>query len=309
MLDRLTGLQVFARAAALGSLSAAARAMGMSQTMATKHVNALEERLGVHLLHRTTRRTSLTEAGRRYLDSAERILADLAEADAMAAAEQLEVNGILRINAPVSFGARVLSPLLPAFAARHPGLRVELGVNDRLVDLVEEGWDVAIRIGPLRDEALVARRLAPCRLALAAAPAYLETHGTPRTVEELSSHNCLAYTLSRTLGPDHWRFGKTGAVRVAISGNLQASNGDTLVAAALGGQGIVYEPTFILGDDLRSGALVAIELDHPPIELDGVFAIYPGHRRPPAKVRAFVDHLVERLRPAPPWDRGLRVAN
>jgi DNA-binding transcriptional LysR family regulator len=305
MLDRVTGMQVFARVAALGSLSSAARALGMSQTMATKHVAALEERLGVKLLHRTTRKITLTEPGRRYLESVERILAEVEEADATAAAERMEVTGTLRVNAPVSFGVREIAPLMAEFARLHPALTVDLGLNDRVVDLVEEGWDVAVRIGRIQDQTMIARKLARCRILIAGSPAYLAERGTPRTVADLAAHNCLAYTLSSALGPRRWLFGSDGTISVPIQGNLQASNGDALVVAALAGQGLIYEPTFLVGDDLRAGRLVALALDHPPIELPGVFAVYPSNRRPPAKVRAFVDFLVRRFGSGPPWDRDL----
>lgn len=305
MLDKFTGLQVFARVAALGSLSGAARSLGMSQTMATKHMAALEERLGVKVLHRTTRRITLTEAGRRYLESAERILAEVEEADAAAMAERVEVTGVLRVNAPVSFGVRALAPLLPAFAELNPSLVIDLGLNDRTIDLVEEGWDLAIRIGRIRDQSLVARRLAPCHLLLAASPEYLRTHGTPRTVADLSTHNCLGYTLSSTLGPRSWAFETDGSHAVPIQGNLRANNGDVLVAAALAGQGLVYEPTFLVGDAIRSGKLCRVILDRPLLELPGVYAVYAANRRPPAKVRAFIDFLVDRFGPTPPWDRDL----
>lgn len=173
MLDQVTGMKVFARVAALGSLSGAARALGMSQTMATKHMAALEERLGVKLLHRTTRKITLTEPGRRYLESVERILAELAEAEAAAAAERVEVTGTLRVNAPVSFGVRELAPVMAEFSRMHPALTVDMGLNDRVVNLVEEGWDVAVRIGRIHDQTLIARKLAPCRLLVAGSPAYL----------------------------------------------------------------------------------------------------------------------------------------
>jgi DNA-binding transcriptional LysR family regulator len=305
MLDRVTGMQVFARVAALGSLSAAARALGMSQTMATKHVAALEERLGVKLLHRTTRKLTLTEPGRRYLESVERILAEVEEAEASAAAERMEVTGTLRVNAPVSFGVRELAPLMAELGRVHPALTIDMGLNDRVVDLVEEGWDVAVRIGRIHDQTMIARKLAPCRILLACSPVYLAEMGTPRTVADLTLHNCLGYTLSSALGPHRWAFGRDGSVTVPIKGNFQASNGDALVAAALAGQGLVYEPTFLVGDEIRAGRLVAIMLDHPPIELPGVFAVYPSNRRPPAKVRAFVDFLVGRFGALPPWDQGL----
>lgn len=305
MLDRFTGLQVFARVAALGSLSAAARALGMSQSMATKHMAALEARLGVKLVHRTTRRVTLTEAGQRYLESAERIIEELERADAAAAAERVEVSGELRVNAPVSFAVRVLAPMLPDFLSRHPALRVELGLNDRTVNLIDEGWDVAIRIGRLREGDLIARKLAPCRIAVAAAPSYLAARGMPRLVADLAGHNCLTYTLSSSTAPDEWTFGPGGAVRVAVAGNLRANNGDALLAAARAGQGIIRQPTFIIGEDLRAGRLVELALDHGSTDLDGVFAVYPSNRRPPARLRAFVDWMVERCGPVPPWDEGL----
>lgn len=160
MLDRVTGMQVFARVAALGSFSAAARALGLSQTGVTKHVAALETRLGTRLLHRTTRRLTLTETGRGYLEACERILAEIAEAEAMAGAEGVEAHGTLRLNVPLSFGVREIAPALAAFAAVHPALTIELGLNDRRVDLIEEGWDLAVRIGTLADSGLIARRLA-----------------------------------------------------------------------------------------------------------------------------------------------------
>jgi DNA-binding transcriptional LysR family regulator len=308
VLDRVTGMQIFVRVAALGSLSAAARSLGISQTMATKHVGALEERLEVKLLHRTTRRLTLTEAGRRYLESAERILADIEEAEAKASVDRLEVRGTLRINAPVSFGFREVAPLLPDFARLHPSLTIDLGLNDRFVDLVEEGWDVAVRIGRLRNSTMIARKLAPCRIVVCGSPAYLAERGTPQAIAELAHHNCLGYTLSAALGPEEWAFGTDGRIKVPVKGNLRVNNGDALVAAALAGLGLIYEPTFLVGDELRAGRLVALPLDHPPIELPGVFAVYPANRHPPAKVRAFVDFLVQRFGPTP-WDRDLQLAS
>ena len=163
MPDRIDSLHVFARVAALGGLSAASRALGISQSMATKHVAAVEARLGVKLLHRTTRRTTLTEAGRRYLETVEPILADLEAADAAAAAERVDVSGTLRLSAPISFSVRVLATVLAELSHRHPNLSIDLGLNDRVVELVDEGWDAAVRIGRIHDETLIARRLAPCR--------------------------------------------------------------------------------------------------------------------------------------------------
>jgi DNA-binding transcriptional LysR family regulator len=301
MLDRLTGLEVFAKVAGAGSLSAAARALGMSQTMVTKHIAALESRLGVKLFHRTTRRLSITEAGRNYLESSGRILAEIEAADAAVAADRVEPRGLLRLNAPVSFGTRQIAPLLAEFTQRHPRVTVELGLNDRLVDLVEEGWDLAIRIGNLTNSSLIARRIAPCRIVVCAAPSYLGARGTPRTVASLADHNCLGYTLSQRTPIDRWVFGAD--VGVQISGNLRANNGDALRAAAIAGQGIIHQPTFIVADDIREGRLVALPLDQPTVELGGIYAVYLPDRHPPARVRAFIDFIASRFAPEPPWDR------
>jgi DNA-binding transcriptional LysR family regulator len=214
--------------------------------------------------------------------------------------------GQLRVNVPVSFGVREIAPHMAEFSRLHLALTVEMGLSDRMVDLVDEGWDLAVRIGRIRDETMIARKLAPCRTLVAGAPLYLAEHGIPRTVAELRDHNCLGYTLSHPLGSGRWAFGRDGAVTVPIQGNFHASNGDALLAAALAGQGLINEPTFIIGDGVRSGRLVALVLDHCPVEMPGVFAVYPSNRRPPAKVRALVDFLVKRLGPAP-WDRNLDV--
>jgi DNA-binding transcriptional LysR family regulator len=305
MLDRFKSLEVFAKVAGAGSLSAAARAMGLSQTMVTKHVAALEARLGTKLFHRSTRRLSITEAGRNYLESAERILAELEAADGAVAAERTEPRGLLRVNAPVSFGARQIAPLLCEFSRRHPSLKVELGLSDRQVDLAEEGWDLAVRIATLGDSSMIARRIAPCRLMLAAAPAYVEAHGRPRVAADLAKHNCLGYTLSRTAGAGHWTFGAKHETEIEVVGNLSANNGDALRAAAVAGQGIIYEPTFVIADDLKAGTLVAIALVEPAMELGGIYAVYLPQLNPAAKVRVFIDFLVERFSPVPPWDRDL----
>jgi len=304
MLDRVTSMQVFARVAALGSFSAAARALGLSQTMVTKHVAALEERLGIKLLHRSTRRLVLTEGGRHYLAAVERILAEIEEAEASAGLDRIEPRGTLRLNVPVTFGFREIAPALAEFSHLYPDLRVDLGLADRYVELIEEGWDLAVRIGRLKDSSLVARKLAPCRLMVCGAPSYLETHGLPQSVEDLARHNCLGYTLSSTISADRWVFGADGDLVVPVKGNLRANNGDALLAAALAGQGLIYQPTFLVGDSLRSGALVRVLPDLPTYELS-VHAVLPSGRQAPAKVRAVVAFLADRFAPEPPWDRGL----
>jgi DNA-binding transcriptional LysR family regulator len=308
VLDRLTGLEVFAKVAASGSFSAAGRALGMSQTMVTKHIAALEGRLGVKLFHRSTRKLSITDAGRSYLESSERILAEMEAADGAVAADRVEPKGLLRLSVPVSLGARQIAPLMPEFAQRFPQVAVELGLNDRLVDLAEEGWDLAVRIGSLADSSLIARRIAPCRTVLCAALAYLKARGTPRTVASLVDHNCLGYTLSRLAGADRWAFGAPGDVTVPIAGNLRANNGDALLAAAMAGQGIIYQPSFVVSEALRAGTLVAITLDQPTIEFGGIYAVYLPDRHPAAKLRAFIDFIATRFAPEPPWDRDITSA-
>ena len=305
VLDRLTGLEVFAKVAAAGSLSAAGRALGMSQTMVTKHLAALETRLGVKLFHRSTRRLSITEAGRNYLETAERILTDVEAADAAVAADRVEPRGLLRLNVPVAFGTRQIAPLLCEFTRRHPLVTVELGLNDRLVDLADEGWDLAIRIGSLSNSSLIARRMAPCHTIVCAAPSYLAAHGTPRTIASLAEHNCLGYTLSNLTGVDRWAFGAKGDTVAVVSGNLRTNNGEALRTAAIAGQGLVYLPTFIVADDLRAGTLVALPLDQPPVEFGGIYAVYLPDRHPAAKVRAFIDFIANRFAPEPPWDKKL----
>ena len=302
MLDRLTSMSVFVKTATLGSFSAAARALGISATMVTKHVDQLEHRLGTKLLHRSTRKLVLTERGQRFLEASIRLLAEIEEAEASVAEDRLRPRGVLKVNAPLSFGLREIAPLLPHFAERVPEVKVDLGLNDRIVDLVEEGWDVAIRIGSLRSSNLIARRIAPCRMAVCASPSYLERHGTPRTVAELKAHNCLNYTLSELIGVRRWTFGPDRSVAIAVDGNLQANNGDALVQAAIAGMGIIYQPTFLVGDALRSGALQQLTLDVAPLEIDGIYALYAPNAWVPPKVRAFVDFLSRRFLPVPHWD-------
>lgn len=308
MLDRFQGLQILLKVVELGSISGAARALRMSPTMATKHIAALEERLGARLLHRTTRKVTPTEIGRTYLQAAERILADLQEADAAAAADKLVVRGLLRVNVPVSFGTIAIAPLLSDLAGRHPDLIVDLGLNDRLVDLVEEGWDLAIRIGRLEDSPMIARRLAPCGMAVCASPDYLARHGRPKQIAELGNHRCLGYTLSSRVGPNSWSFGSHGDIKVPVSGPLRAGNGDALVTAAIAGMGIVYQPTFIVAEAVADGRLEIVELDHPPFELAHIYAVYPPNQHLPAKVRVFIDFLIERLAGKPPWQRRIEEA-
>lgn len=299
-MDRITSMRVFVRAASAGSLSAAARHMGMSPAMATKHVNALEARLGVKLFHRSTRRLALTEAGSDYLEACQRILPDIDEAEAAAASQRIKATGLLRMNVPLSFGSRFIAPLIPEFSRQYPEVKIELGLSDAQLDLIAGNWDLAIRIGRLTDSPLQARRLGDCAMLVCAAPAYLDRRGVPRRVAELSQHNCLSYTLSAMQNGKQWLFGLDGEFAVPINGDLLANNGDALLAAAMGGQGLIYQPHFIVGDALDRGDLVALELDKPVMPLGGIHVLYPPDRRPPAKVRAMVDYLAQAFARTPP---------
>lgn len=291
MADRLTGIEIFVRAVRTGGLSAAARELKISPAMAGKHLNALEQRLGITLVQRTTRRLSLTEAGQRFLEEAERLLRELAEAEAEASAGTVEVQGLLRVAVPVSYGILHIAPLVPGFTRAHPKVTVELGLNDRHVDLMEEGWDLAIRIGRLPDSSMVARKLAAAPAIICAAPAYLAERGTPSTVAELTMHDCLGYTLSDSVGTQSWSFGIDGAIKVPVRGSLHANNGDALLAAAIAGQGLLYGPTFIAAQAIGAGQLVPVSLDKPLIDFGAVYAVTRPDRRPSLKTRAWVDYL------------------
>ena len=295
MADRLTGMEVFVRAIRLGGLSAAARAMGMSPTMAARHLDQLEARLGTTLVHRTTRRLALSDAGTAYLERAERILADVAEADADASAQARNVEGLLRVSAPATFGVMHVADLAAEFHRLHPGVTIELGLDDRYVDLLEERWDMAIRIGRPADSSLVARRLAPMRLAICASPAYLAERGTPTTIADLRDHDCLGYTLVTSPGAFVWGFGRDGSQQLPVRGSLHANNGEALIRAALAGQGLVYGPRFIAEQALDRGDLIEVRLDADYMDLGAVHAMTHSRRRLSAKIRAWLGFLADRI--------------
>lgn len=299
-MDRVISMRVFVEAATAGSLSAAARHLAMSPAMATKHVNALEARLGIKLFHRTTRGLSLTEVGSHYLEACLRILPEIEEAEAAATSQRVKALGRLRMNVPLSFGTRYIAPLIAEFSHRHPEVTVELGLSDDQLDLIAGNWDLAIRIGRLNDSPLQTRQLGNSCMQVCAAPSYLDQRGMPRSVSELAQHNCLSYTLSAMQNSAHWAFGAKGEIHVPINGNLLANNGDALLAAAIAGQGLIYQPHFIVGEALKRGELVALELDKPLMDLGGIHVLYPPDRRPPAKVRVMIDYLVEMLAQSPP---------
>ncbi|MBM3479937.1 MAG: LysR family transcriptional regulator [Alphaproteobacteria bacterium] len=306
-MDRIVAMRAFAAVAERGSFVAAARALGMSRAMASRHVQDLEAHLGARLLDRTTRRVAPTEAGRVYHERCAAILAELAEADSAVGVLQARPSGRLRVSAPVSFGSLHVAAAVAEYMAAHPQVSIELALNDRVVDLVEEGHDLAIRIGRLAPSSLIARRLAPCRLVACAAPSYLRRAGAPRTPADLAGHECLGYTYAPAR--DAWRFVGPGGddATVHVRGRLHANNGDALRVAALHGAGIVVLPSFIVGADLAAGRLRRVLPRHeaPPI---AIHAVRPQGRHLSAKVRSFIDFLVPRFGENPEWDAGLAAA-
>ncbi|MBL8702271.1 MAG: LysR family transcriptional regulator [Alphaproteobacteria bacterium] len=300
-LDRFETLTVFLAVAKADSFAAAATQLGLSRAMVSKHIQALERRLGVRLMNRTTRRLALTDAGRSLRARVERILADLEAAEGEVASGSNEPRGLLRLSAPVSFGARHVAPALAEFLASHRELRADLVLDDRIVDLVAEGFDLAVRVGRLQDSSLMARRLAPCRLAVVAAPDYLAARGTPHQPSDLAGHDCLGYAYAAERGV--WRFvGPGGAVEtVNVDGTLRANNGDALMQAAIAGSGIALLPTFICGEEIRRGRVVCVLEGWAPSEI-AVNAVHPHTRHVPAKVRRFIEFLAGRFGSTPPWD-------
>jgi DNA-binding transcriptional LysR family regulator len=285
-------MQVFATVAELGSFTAAADRLGLSKAMVTRHVTALEDHLGVRLLNRTTRRLSRTEAGQAYFDRAREILGEIEAMDEAVGETRVAPRGVLRVAAPISFALRHLGSPIASFLAVCPDVQIDLGMSDRKVDLVEEGFDMAIRVAALDDSSLVARRLASTRMVACAAPGYLEQSGTPSTLADLARHRCLTY--SGANGEALSAVGPRGPVTVRLHWVLRANNGDVLSAAAVGGAGLVVLPSFIVADHLREGSLVEVLADHR-FEALGVHAVYPHRRHLSAKVRAFVDHLQQVL--------------
>jgi DNA-binding transcriptional LysR family regulator len=302
-MDRFTGMAVFVKVVESSSFAAAARHFRLSPAMVSRHVHALEEQLGVQLLNRTTRRVSPTEVGQAYYQRVRQILADIEEADRLASDLQAMPRGLLRITSSQSFGIRHLAPAIADYLALCPDVQMDVTLNDRYLEIIEEGFDLAIRIGHLEDSSLIARRLAPIRMALCASPGYVARHGAPQAPPELARHNCFVYTYAAS--QSEWRFvddaGKEHAVHIA--GRLLANNGDVLRTAALQGQGVALGPTFILGDDMRAGTLVRLLPEYTPPEV-GLYAVYPPSRHLSTKVRSFVDFLVTRFGGEPEWDRA-----
>lgn len=299
-IDIVAGMRVFTAVVEAGSFAGAADKLDLSRGMATRYVAQLEAHLGVRLLHRTTRKLSLTEAGGDYFQRATQILAMVEEAESLAAQEASLPRGTLRIATSVGFGVRHMDRAITEYLQRYPGVEVDLTLNDRVVDLVEEGFDLAVRVAKQIDPGLVARRLTRARTAACASPGYLKRHGTPKSPEQLTGHNCLTFAYSSL--QNDWRFRRKNVERtVRVSGNLRGNNGDILVNAAIEGLGVILEPTLLVFEALRQKRLVRILSDWETDEFS-VFAVYPNRKFLPPKVRSFIDFLADRFGPEPYWD-------
>ena len=294
-------MAVFAKVVGCGSLSAAARELGLSPAMVSRRLGGLEGRLGVRLVNRTTRSLHLTDEGASYYESCARVLAEIEHANASVSAGRNEPQGILRVALPASFGNQYVAPLVPQFVARYPEVQLALSLSDRTVNLVDDGFDLAIRIAALTDSSLTARRLAPNRRVVCASPEYLRRHGTPRTPEELAQHNCLLASDFSSAWEYRTAEGRSGSVRVC--GRYVCDNWEVLREWALAGLGIALKSTWDVRGHLESGALVSLLPGYSFDSDVAIYAVYPHRRHLPAKTRAFIDFLASSFGPEPYWDR------
>jgi len=289
-MDRLTAMQVFVQVVEHGSFAKASERLEISTSACSRQVSDLETHLGARLLNRTTRKLSLTESGQAFYERAVQLLSDLEEAEQLAAQSVQSPRGTLKLTCSLNFGVRHVAPAIAEFLARHTQVKFDVSVSDRIVDLVDEGYDLAIRIGNLGSTNLVARKLGEMRGILCASPDYIARHGAPKTPRDIASHNCLTYT--NVAHPEQWLFhDKAGGEQVIrVTGNVRVNNGDMLAELAARGAGLVYEPDFIVGPDIAAGRLKVLLPEYDCIRAD-IWAVYPSRRHLSAKVRAFVDFL------------------
>lgn len=302
--SRISGLSdvaIFVCVVQSGSFTAAAQRLNLSKSVISRYVTRLEDRLGARLLTRTTRRLNLTEVGRVFYERSRLGLEAIDSAEEEVSVLQGEPRGTLRVNSPMSFGILHIAPATADFMDRYPDVVVDMSFDDRQVDLIEEGFDIAVRIAADLDPGLVARRVGPCRHALVASPEYLDRHGTPRTPKDLARHNVITYRYQQS--PWEWEFRAPGAapVSVPVTGRLQMNNSLAIREAVLGGVGIARTPTFLVGHDLRQGRLRALLPEYQLLELS-IYLVYPQRQHLAPKVRAFIDFMVDRFSGTPVWD-------
>ncbi|MBX5157138.1 LysR family transcriptional regulator [Rhizobium sp. NZLR5] len=298
-MDRLTSLAVFGRVVECGGFSAAARRLNMSVTMVGNHVQSLEDRLGVRLLNRTTRKVSLTETGKYYYERSSQILAELDEADRTAGALNTTPRGTLKVYTSSAI-VRFLLPVVSEYMELYPSIALDFSVGERMVDMIEDGYDLVMRTVPPPDSSLVARKLTPWRHMLVCSPAYFESHPMPKSPAEVADHNCLQYAYYPY--GDEWRFedGEGKHESVKIGGNVVSNSAEMLRFLTLNGQGIFLAPSFVVFDDIAEGRLVKIMPDYRPVEFN-INAVYPNRSHLPTKVRLFIDLLAERFAEHRKW--------
>ena len=295
-MDRFSEMQAFVAVVDAGSFVNAAEDLSLSKPAVTRYLGNLESRLGVRLLHRTTRKLSLTEEGAVFYTRCQELLSGLHEAEAEITSRAGEASGLIKINAPLSFGIVHLAPIWGEFQARHPKVMLDVTLNDRVIDLVEEGYDLAIRIAQLPSSSLISRKLSATRAVLCASPDYLQRAGVPQHPSELTAHRILAYSQLAT-GND-WTFtGPQGPITVKTQPVLHTNSGDTCRSAALQGHGLIMQPSFLVGEDLRSGALVEVLPQYRGTEF-GIYALYPSRKFVSPKVRHMIDFLLEHFQQA-----------
>ncbi|MBN8912318.1 MAG: LysR family transcriptional regulator [Rhizobiales bacterium] len=300
-MDKLDAMNVLTKVVATGSFAEAARRLGVTRSAISKAITQLEQELGARLLDRTTRRVTPTEAGLAYYERCLGILAQIAETEAQISRLHDEPKGVLKVNAPMTFGTLYLGSAIADFMDRYGDLKVELTLTDRMIDPLEEGVDITVRIGALVDSSLIARRIAAARMMIVASPDYIAQHGAPQTPAELSSHKCLHYGHSTTV--PRWQLTENGVpLSVAVTACLSSNNGDTLRDAALKGIGVARLPSFIVGTDVAAGRLKVVLAAYPPQDLH-IHALYAPNRFLAAKSRVFIDFLVERFA-RPSWEKG-----
>ena len=303
-MDKFLEFRTFLEVSQEGSFSRAAEGLGLTPSAVSKQIRALEDRLGARLFNRTTRRVSLTDAGRAFRERVETVVEEVEEAEQAVARLQAEPRGALRVGAPMDFGRAHLAGAIARFAAAHPALEVEVEFADRFVDVVEEGFDVVVRIAELAESSLVARRLAPCRRLICASPEYLDAHGRPERPEDLHAHHRVvyAYEVERS-----WRFETPGgARRITVPVRHRSNNGELTRELLLAGAGLSLLPTFLVAEDLRSGRLEAVLAGSLRADTQ-IQAVYPHRKHLSAKVRHFIDHLARHCGTRPYWDEGLPV--
>lgn len=304
-MDRIDTMRAFVAVVAQSSFSDAAKSLQLSPQLVSKYVSKLEEQLGVRLLHRTTRKLSLTEAGTHYYEHAQQILLSIDEMDSQLGGLQQNPTGVLKINAPVSFALKHMANLVADFQVRYPAVEVDLQLNDRKIDIVDEGFDIALRIGSLKDSSLIAKYIAPIRVMLCASPQYLKINGIPKTPEDLKSHRYLQYSYAE-IDSKHKVYQWLSVKNTNTLAKFHSNNGDVIVGSAIAGAGIALQPTFIISEAIHTGKLVQVlaEFEEKPI---GLYAVYANRKLLPNKVRCFIDFISGYYGSPPYWDKKTSV--